>query len=98
MPNYLDEAAREADLAMWKRRASYDPMKAAAEGKRKLEEKKSTHASKYNERCELLMQFFYLHLTFITNYLLLGILVCNGKELPVFKLYIYVKVFEVSSA
>lgn len=25
---------------MWKRRASYDPMKAAAEGKRKMEEAK----------------------------------------------------------
>lgn len=54
----LDDAEREADLAMWRRRASYDPMKAAAEGKRKLEEKKITHASKYNERCELLLQIF----------------------------------------
>lgn len=31
---------KEAELAMWKRRASYDPMKAAAEGKRKQEESK----------------------------------------------------------
>lgn len=31
---------KEAELAMWKRRASYDPMKAAAEGKRKQEEAK----------------------------------------------------------
>lgn len=46
----LDEATREADLAMWRRRASYDPMKAAAEGKRKLEVKKSSQAGKFNER------------------------------------------------
>ncbi|KAG5685054.1 hypothetical protein PVAND_014256 [Polypedilum vanderplanki] len=32
--------AKEIELAMWKRRASYDPMKAAAEGKRKAEEAK----------------------------------------------------------
>lgn len=56
-----DEAAREADLAMWKRRASYDPMKAAAEGKRKLEEKKTTHASKYNERCEMLLRKTFIY-------------------------------------
>lgn len=31
---------KEAELAMWKRRASYDPMKAAAEGKKKAEEAK----------------------------------------------------------
>lgn len=49
--SFTDEATREADLAMWRRRASYDPMKAAAEGKRKLEAKKSAaHASKFNER------------------------------------------------
>lgn len=48
---FADEATREADLAMWRRRASYDPMKAAAEGKRKMEARKSEHASKFNERC-----------------------------------------------
>lgn len=31
---------KEAELAMWKRRASYDPMKAAMEGKKKQEEAK----------------------------------------------------------
>lgn len=32
--------AKEVELAMWKRRASYDPLKAAAEGRRKAEEAK----------------------------------------------------------
>lgn len=32
--------AKEVELAMWKRRASYDPLKAAAEGKKKAEEAK----------------------------------------------------------
>lgn len=31
---------KEVELAMWKRRASYDPLKAAAEGRRKAEEAK----------------------------------------------------------
>lgn len=31
---------KEAELAMWKRRASYDPLKAAAEGRKKAEEAK----------------------------------------------------------
>lgn len=31
---------KEVELAMWKRRASYDPLKAAAEGKKKAEEAK----------------------------------------------------------
>lgn len=31
---------KEAELLMWKRRASYDPLKAAAEGKKKAEEAK----------------------------------------------------------
>lgn len=34
------EKAKEAELAMWKRRASYDPLKAAAEGRKKAEEAK----------------------------------------------------------
>lgn len=34
------QKAKEQELAMWKRRASYDPMKAAAEGKRKEMAKK----------------------------------------------------------
>lgn len=42
---------REAELAMWKRRASYDPMKAAAEGKKKQDEaRKALQSSKYNDR------------------------------------------------
>jgi hypothetical protein len=32
--------AKETELAMWKRRASYDPLKAAAEGRKKAEEAK----------------------------------------------------------
>lgn len=32
--------SKEVELAMWKRRASYDPLKAAAEGKKKAEEAK----------------------------------------------------------
>lgn len=31
---------KEIELAMWKRRASYDPLKAAAEGRRRAEEAK----------------------------------------------------------
>lgn len=43
--------SREAELAMWRRRASYDPMKAAAEGKKKQEEaRKALQTSKFNER------------------------------------------------
>ena len=36
----LVKNTKEIELAMWKRRASYDPLKAAAEGKRKAEEAK----------------------------------------------------------
>lgn len=46
---------------MWKRRASYDPMKAAAEGKKKMEEaKKMTQQqqSKFNDRCDALFCLF----------------------------------------
>lgn len=48
----LETKAREIELAMWRRRATYDPMKAAAEGRKKQEEaKKSTQkASKYGDR------------------------------------------------
>lgn len=31
---------KEAEMAMWKRRSTYDPMKAAAEDRRKKEEAK----------------------------------------------------------
>lgn len=34
--------SKELELAMWKRRASYDPLKAAAEGKKKADEAKRT--------------------------------------------------------
>lgn len=58
-------------MAMWRRRASYDPMKAAAEGKKKLEAKKvSQQASKpnCNERCVLLLQFHNIyHINLISN-------------------------------
>lgn len=37
---FLVKNAKEIELAMWKRRASYDPLKAAAEGRRKAEEAK----------------------------------------------------------
>ncbi|XP_059607579.1 uncharacterized protein LOC132255522 [Phlebotomus argentipes] len=37
-PPIAQKQAKEAELAMWKRRASYDPMKAALEGKRKQDE------------------------------------------------------------
>ncbi|XP_055694760.1 uncharacterized protein LOC129796666 isoform X1 [Lutzomyia longipalpis] len=37
-PPAPQKQAKEAELAMWKRRASYDPMKAALEGKRKQDE------------------------------------------------------------
>lgn len=48
----LETRAREAELAMWRRRATYDPMKAAAEGRKKQEEAKkiSQKASKYGDR------------------------------------------------
>lgn len=46
---------------MWKRRASYDPMKAAAEGKKKMEEaKKMTQQqqSNFNDRCDAFFCLF----------------------------------------
>ncbi|XP_037043844.1 uncharacterized protein LOC119079869 isoform X3 [Bradysia coprophila] len=40
--------AKEIELAMWRKRASYDPMKAAAEGKKKQElARRSSQQSKY---------------------------------------------------
>lgn len=52
------KAAKEQELAMWRRRASYDPMKAAMEGKKRQEEAKRILAqqqqqqqSKLPERC-----------------------------------------------
>ena len=36
----LVKNTKEIELAMWKRRASYDPLKAAAEGRKKAEEAK----------------------------------------------------------
>lgn len=43
---------KEADLEMWKRRAKYDPMKAAAEDKKKKEEAKrlAQGGRSFNER------------------------------------------------
>ncbi|KAK9885780.1 hypothetical protein WA026_013650 [Henosepilachna vigintioctopunctata] len=43
--------SREVDFQNWKRRKSYDPIKAAAEGKRKvIEKKQSIMTQSYNER------------------------------------------------
>lgn len=43
-----ESKAREAELAMWRRRATYDPMKAAAEGRKKLDTTKK--GSKSSDR------------------------------------------------
>lgn len=53
--------AKEAELAMWRKRASYDPMKAAAEGKKKQDiARRSSQQSKYcDNRCES-FAFFYV--------------------------------------
>lgn len=48
LPIIADSKLREVELAMWKRRATYDPMKAAAEGRKKLEEAKK--AAQLNDR------------------------------------------------
>lgn len=48
---------------MWKRRASYDPMKAAAEGKKKMEEAKKItqqQQSNFNDRCDAFLCLFKL--------------------------------------
>lgn len=51
----LAQKAKEAELAMWKRRANYDPMKAAAEDRKKKEEaKRNVQQSKLNERFAML--------------------------------------------
>lgn len=48
---HTDTKAREQELEMWRRRAKYDPLKAAAEGKKKQEEaKKAAQSSKFNDR------------------------------------------------
>lgn len=60
---------------MWRRRANYDPMKAAAEGKRKQEAKKVAQASKYNERCEMLLLNFFL--SFLSKFHIFELLICN---------------------
>lgn len=58
---FLD--AKEVELAMWRKRASYDPMKAAAEGKKKQElARRSSQQSKYCEnRCESFAFFPFFH-------------------------------------
>lgn len=49
--HFIDTKAREQDLAMWRRRATYDPMKAAAEGRKKQEEaKKVAQSNKFGDR------------------------------------------------
>lgn len=59
------QKAKEQELEMWKRRAKYDPMKAAAEGKRKQEEarKHQIHQdrlSKSNERFGFCFNAFFI--------------------------------------
>ncbi|XP_031616638.1 uncharacterized protein LOC116336715 [Contarinia nasturtii] len=50
-----DSKAREQELAMWRRRATYDPMKAAAEGRKKQEEaKKVAQSSKFSDSSAVL--------------------------------------------
>lgn len=49
---------KENELAMWRRRATYDPMKAAAEGRRKQEEAKRTTQPKTSDRYALLRNSF----------------------------------------
>lgn len=52
--NFSFVDVKEVELAMWRKRASYDPMKAAAEGKKKQElARRSSQQSKYcDNRCE----------------------------------------------
>lgn len=57
----ISAANREAELAMWRRRASYDPMKAAAEGKKKQEAKRVAHASKYNDSSTIVLRSQSFH-------------------------------------
>ncbi|XP_055313191.1 uncharacterized protein LOC129574762 isoform X2 [Sitodiplosis mosellana] len=55
-----DTKAREQELAMWRRRATYDPMKAAAEGRKKQEEaKKSVQSTKFGDSAVLRSQSFH---------------------------------------
>lgn len=59
----LDAKAREAELAMWRRRATYDPMKAAAEGRKKQQEdaKKNVHkGNKLVDRFVFQLVFFLI--------------------------------------
>uniref|UniRef100_A0A1L8DCP7 Uncharacterized protein n=1 Tax=Nyssomyia neivai TaxID=330878 RepID=A0A1L8DCP7_9DIPT len=55
---------KEAELAMWKRRASYDPMKAALEGKRKQDEAKrlaQQQQSKFGESSSAVLRSQSFH-------------------------------------
>lgn len=53
-----DSKAREVELAMWRRRATYDPMKAAAEGRKKQEEaKKAVQSSKLDRYVSISVSF-----------------------------------------
>lgn len=54
-----ESKSREAELAMWKRRATYDPMKAAAEGRKKQEETKKQKPSRERYILHRTSDFFY---------------------------------------
>lgn len=48
----IEVKVREQEMAMWKRRTTYDPMKAAAEGRKKQEEAKKVaqKPTRFNDR------------------------------------------------
>lgn len=45
----IDTKTREAELAMWRRRATYDPLKAAAEGRKKQQEDAKKNSQKISK-------------------------------------------------
>ncbi|KAJ6645221.1 hypothetical protein Bhyg_00425 [Pseudolycoriella hygida] len=54
--------AKEVELAMWRKRASYDPMKAAAEGKKKQElARRSSQQSKYCDNSSVVLRSQSFH-------------------------------------
>ncbi|KAG4076068.1 hypothetical protein HA402_010863 [Bradysia odoriphaga] len=53
---------KEVELAMWRKRASYDPMKAAAEGKKKQElARRSSQQSKYCDNSSVVLRSQSFH-------------------------------------
>lgn len=55
---------------MWRKRASYDPMKAVAEGKKKQElARRSSQQSKYcDNRCDSFAFFHFIVISFFSVY------------------------------